>query len=228
MRKYLLMPMIFGALSFVRLEAAPMDAYYCFSSTEDAAVVEKMDSFINSDAAKDLPSITLWAMLFNGENPETHCAVQQHPDGASFERASAIFQSQAGQDFLRDLSTIADTGLEGVGTPMLNFGDVDFEKNPYLALYNVRVKDAKRYGEVFSDFMNSADLPGSATLYQDTFTGLENRTHYVVMSGPSLDALMDGISSTLNSESGQKFQKRANSVRKVISTNLMYHIKTWD
>ncbi len=57
MRKYLLMPMIFGALSFVRLEAAPMDAYYCFSSTEDAAVVEKMDNFINSDAAKDLPSI---------------------------------------------------------------------------------------------------------------------------------------------------------------------------
>jgi len=48
------------------------------------------------------------------------------------------------------------------------------------------------------------------------------------MSGPSLDTLMDGISSTLNSESGQKFQKRANSVRKVISTNLMYHIKTWD
>ena len=209
MRKYLLMPMIFGVLSFVRLEAAPMDAYYCFSSTEDAAVVEKMDNFINSDAAKDLPPITLWAMLFNGENPETHCAVQQHPDGASFERASAIFQSQAGQDFLRDLSTVAVTGLEG-------------------ALYNVRVKDAKRYGEVFSDFMNSADLPGSATLYQDTFTGLENRTHYVVMSGPSLDTLMDGISSTLNSESGQKFQKRANSVRKVISTNLMYHIKTWD
>ena len=180
------------------------------------------------EAAKDLPSVTLWAMLLNGQEPETHCVVQQHPNGASFEKAGAIFQSQAGQDFLRDLSTVIVPGLEGAGTPMLNFGDVDFEKNPYLALYNVKVKDAKRYGEVFSDFMGSADLPGSATLYQDTFTGTENRTHYVVMSGPSLDALMDGISSTLNSDLGQKFQKRASSVRKLLSTNLMLHVKTWN
>ena len=228
MKKYLLTPMIFGILSFVRLEAAPIDAYYCFSTTEDAAVVEKMDNFLASDAAQGLPSITLWAMLFNGQEPETHCVVQQHPNGASFEKAGAIFQSQAGQDFLKDLSTVAVTGLEGAGTPMLNFGEVDFVKNPFLALYNVRVKDAKRYGNIFSEFMESADLPGSATLYQDTFTGTENRTHYVVMSGPSLDALMDGISSTLNSDNGQKFQKRASGVRKLLSTNLMLHIKTWN
>ena len=228
MKKFLLMSFIFGILSFVKLEAAPMDAYYCFSTTEDAAVLEKMDDFMASEAAKDLPSVTLWAMLLNGQEPETHCVVQQHPDGASFEKAGAIFQSQAGQDFLKDLSTVIVAGLEGAGTPMLYFGDVDFEKNPYLALYNIKVKDAKRYGEVFSDFMGSADLPGSATLYQDTFTGTENRTHYVVMSGPSLDALMDGISSTLNSDLGQKFQKRASNVRKLLSTNLMLHVKTWN
>ena len=192
---------------------------YKRQTTEDAAVVEKMDNFMASEAAKDLPSVTLWAMLLNGQEPETHCVVQQHPNGASFEKAGAIFQSQAGQDFLRDLSTVIVPGLEGAGTPMLNFGDVDFEKNPYLALYNVKVKDAKRYGEVFSDFMGSADLPGSATLYQDTFTGTENRTHYVVMSGPSLDALMDGISSTLNSDLGQKFQKRASSVSCLLYTS---------
>lgn len=228
MKKYLLMPIFFGIMSFVKLEAAPMDAYYCFSTTEDAAVVEKMDTFMASDAAKGLPSVTLWAMLLNGQEPETHCVVQQHPNGASFEKAGQIFQSQAGQDFLKDLSTVIVAGLEGAGTPMLNFGDVDFEKNPFLALYNVRVKDAKRYGDIFSDFMSSADLPGSATLYQDTFTGTENRTHYIVMSGPSLDALMDGISSTLNSDNGQKFQKRASSVRKLLSTNLMLHVKTWN
>ena len=130
MKKFLLLPIIFGVLSFVKLEAAPMDAYYCFSTTEDAAVVEKMDNFMASEAAKDLPSVTLWAMLLNGQEPETHCVVQQHPNGASFEKAGAIFQSQAGQDFLRDLSTVIVPGLEGAGTPMLNFGDVDFEKNP--------------------------------------------------------------------------------------------------
>ena len=48
------------------------------------------------------------------------------------------------------------------------------------------------------------------------------------MSGPSLDALMDGISSTLNSDLGQKFQKRASSVRKLLITNLMLHVKTWN
>jgi hypothetical protein len=39
---------------------------------------------------------------------------------------------------------------------------------------------------------------------------------------------MDGISSTLNSDNGQKFQKRASNVRKLLSTNLMLHIKTWN
>ena len=44
MKKYLLMPIFFGIMSFVKLEAAPMDAYYCFSTTEDAAVVDESEA----------------------------------------------------------------------------------------------------------------------------------------------------------------------------------------
>ena len=53
--------------------AAPLDAYYCFSTQEPQAVVAKFDSYLTSDAAKGLPTVRLWAMLLNGEANETHC-----------------------------------------------------------------------------------------------------------------------------------------------------------
>ncbi|MDA9623198.1 hypothetical protein N9S49_00300 [Rhodobiaceae bacterium] len=228
MKKYILMPIILALFTLTKVDAAPLDAYYCFSTEDPQAVVEKMDNFLTSESAKGLPTIRLWSMLLNGESPETHCVVFSHPSGDSFEKSGLIFQSQAGQDFLKDLYSVSIDGLEGAGTPMLNFGNVDFKNNPYIVLYNVRVKNAKRYGEVFSEFMSSADLPGSATLYQDTFTGEDNRTHYIVMSGPSVDVLTESISSMLNAPSGQTFQKRAGKIRKLISTNLMFHIKSWN
>ena len=228
MKKYLLMPIFMALFTFTKVDAAPLDAYYCFSTEDPQAVVQKFDNFLTSEAAKGLPTIRLWSMLLNGESPETHCVVFSHPNGDSFEKSGLIFQSQEAQNFLKDLYSISTDGLEGAGTPMLNFGDVDFKNNPYLMLYNVRVKNAKRYGEVFSEFMSSGDLPGSATLYQDTFTGEDKRTHYIVMSGPSVDSLRDSTSSMMNSSSGQTFQKRAKDVRKIISTNLMFHIKSWN
>ena len=228
MKKYILTPMILALFSITKVDAAPLDAYYCFSTEDPQAVVQKFDNFLTSDAANGLPTIRLWSMLLNGESPETHCVVFSHPSGDSFEKSGLIFQSQEGQDFLKDLYSISIDGLEGAGTPMLNFGNVDFETNRYIALFNVRVKNAKRYGEVFSEFMSSGGLPGSVTLYQDTFTGEDNRTHYIVMAGSSVDSIRDSISSKFSSPEGQKFQKNSSKVRKLISTNLMFLVKSWN
>ena len=73
--------------------AAPLDAYYCFSTQEPQAVVAKFDSYLTSDAAKGLPTVRLWAMLLNGESHETHCAVFENPNGSSFTNSGAIFNS---------------------------------------------------------------------------------------------------------------------------------------
>jgi len=208
--------------------AAPLDAYYCFSTQDPQAVVAKMDSFLTSDAAKGLPTVRLWAMLLNGESHETHCVVFENPNGSSFENSGAIFNTPEGQAFLQDLSTITEDGLEGGGTPILNFGEADFNKNPFLILYNLRVKNAKKYAKLWTELMSSNDFPGSATLFQDTFTGEDGRTHYIGMSGPSVDALRGAISESLNSKEGLNFQKSASGVRKVISTYLMLHVKSWN
>ena len=114
--------------------AAPLDAYYCFSTQDPQAVVAKFDNYLNSDASEGLPTVRLWAMLLNGEREETHCVVFENPNGASFEQTGAIFQKPEGQAFLQDLFTVAEDGLEGGGTPILNFGEADFNKNPYLCL----------------------------------------------------------------------------------------------
>ena len=208
--------------------AAPLDAYYCFSTQDPQAVVAKFDTYLNSDAAEGLPTVRLWAMLLNGEREETHCVVFENPNGASFEQTGAIFQKPEGQAFLQDLFSIVDDGLEGGGTPILNFGESDFNKNPYLMLINVRVKDAKRYSQLFSDFMNSSELPGSATMFQDTFTGEYKRTHYIAISGPSVDSLRETTSASLSSQDGENFQRRAANIRNITSTYLMFHVKSWE
>ena len=208
--------------------AAPLDAYYCFSTQDPQAVVAKFDSYLTSDAAKGLPTVRLWAMLLNGESHETHCAVFENPNGSSFENSGAIFNAPEGQAFLQDLSTIIEDGLEGGGTPILNIGEADFDKNPFLVLFNLRVKNAKKYAELWTELMNSNDFPGSATLFQDTFNGLDGRTHYIGMSGPSVDALRDAIAESLGSKDGENFQKRASGIRKVLSTYLMLHVKSWN
>ena len=46
--------------------AAPLDAYYCFSTQDPQAVVAKFDNYLNSDASEGLPTVRLWAMLLNG------------------------------------------------------------------------------------------------------------------------------------------------------------------
>ena len=89
-------------------------------------------------------------------------------------------------------------------------------------------KDAKKYAELWSDLMSENDFPGSATLFQDTFTGENGRTHYIGMSGPSVDALRDAISESLSSKEGLNFQKRASGIRKLQSTYLMFHVKSWN
>tara|TARA_Y100001970_G_scaffold284719_1_gene402673 strand:+ start:3473 stop:4162 length:690 start_codon:yes stop_codon:yes gene_type:complete len=208
--------------------AAPLDAYFCFSTQDPQAVVAKFDSYLTSDAAKGLPTVRLWAMLLNGEADETHCVVFENPNGSSFENSSAIFNAPEGQAFLQDLSSIVEDGLEGGGTPIANFGEADFNKNPFLVLYNLRVKNAKRYAELWTELMSSNDFPGSATLFQDTFTGENGRTHYIGMSGPSVDALRGAISESLSSKEGLNFQKRASGIRKLQSTYLMFHVKSWN
>ena len=228
MKKYLVglvsIIILFAGKSF----AAPLDAYYCFSTQDPGAVVAKFDDYLTSDASAGLPTVRLWAMVLNGESHETHCVVFENSNGASFEQSNAIFQKPEGQAFLNDLYTITEDGLEGAGTPILNFGEADFEKNPYVMLINVRVKNAKRYGQLFTDFMNSSELPGSATMFQDTFTGESSRTHYIAIAGPSVDSLRETTSTSLSSPAGQNFQRVASNLRNITSTYLMFHIKSWN
>ena len=75
----------------------------------------------------------------------------------------------------------------------------------------------QRYGQLFTDFMNSSELPGSA-MFQDTFTGRSGRTHYIAISGPSVDSLRETTSTSLSSQAGQNFQRVASNLRKITST----------
>ena len=65
-------------------------------------------------------------------------------------------------------------------------------------------------------------------MFQDTFTGEYKRTHYIAISGPSVDSLRETTSASLSSQDGENFQRRAANIRKITSTYLMFHVKSWN
>jgi len=95
-------------------------------------------------------------------------------------------------------------------------------------LFNVSVRNPKAYVRLWSEVMQSSNIAGSATLFADTFTGVDRRTHYDAIAGPSLAAVRTSVSEILESSEGREFLKKTVKVRKLISVNLMYHIKSWN
>ena len=228
MVKYLLGFITIAFFGISNLNAAPLHSYYCFSTTQPQEVVASMDSWLTSEAAKGLPTVRLWSMALNGELPETHCVVFENANEDGFESMLQIFSSTEGQEFLSNFEEITVDGLEGAGTPIKSYGDTDFSKNRALMLFNVSVRNPKVYIKQWSELMESSNINGSATLFEDTFTGVEKRTHYVGISGPSLAEVRAYLAETLKSEAGREFLRKSAKVRKLISVNLMYHIKSWN
>ena len=76
--------------------------------------------------------------------------------------------------------------------------------------------------------MNSPGRQGSITLFEDTFTGVKGRTHYVVIGGASLDEVLSNFRNTLASSDGEKFLKKAPRLRKLMNKSLIYLVKSWE
>ena len=62
----------------------------------------------------------------------------------------------------------------------------------------------------------------------DYFTGIQGRTHYVVISAESLNDLIDNLNSTLGSEEGRAFSLSLRGNREILGRSLINLVKSWE
>jgi hypothetical protein len=93
-------------------------------------------------------------------------------------------------------------------------------------LIDVRAIDSKAFVKELSKLMDSTDNKVSMTLFEDTFTGVNGRSHYVVIGGSSLDEVLNSFRGTLSSPAGERFLRLAPRIRELINKSLIYLVKT--
>ena len=211
------------------VKAAPLHAYYCFNALETANnVVNAFDGFLNSPASDGMSTHRLYAFPLNGENEITHCMVGEHSGPDQFEKNNNIVNGSAeGQAMLSVLNQNVSWILNGAGTPILSAGEQD-PNAPVGILIDIKAKNNAAFVKGLGKFLSSANPNGSITVFEDTFTGIDNRTHYVVINGSSLKEAMSNLNSSLATTEGQRYLQRADKFRKVMSRSLIYLVKSWE
>jgi len=181
MKKYLLAFLISPFIFIAQLSAAPMQAYYCFKTQNPEVIIEAFDENFESLAAKGVSTHSLYEFHLNGQYGFTHCIVSDNSGPDSFEKTVKTFQStEEGQALLTKLYSVATDVLNGAGTPLASIGDA---VSPVAMLINVHAKDSKAFVKELTKLMDLTDNEVNMTLFEDTFTGVNGRTHYVVTRG---------------------------------------------
>ena len=109
------------------------------------------------------------------------------------------------------------------------FGPANQDPNaPVGVIIDIRAKNTKAFVDALNKLVNSPGQKGQMIVFEDTFTGIKGRTHYVVINGSSLEDAMSGLNETLASKDGQIYLRGANKFRRVMDTALLYLVKSWN
>ena len=184
MKKLTLSILVLPFLFLTQLSAAPMHAYYCFnaSSLESGNnFIGAFDTFYNSSASKGISTHRLYAFELNGEYDFTHCMVGEHESPAAYEKTNSIVQSSSeGLQMLETMNSTVTWVMDGAGVPIATYGTQEI--NNIGMIIDIRAKNAKTFVNELNKMMKNSSVNGSMILFQDIFTGIKGRTHYVAIS----------------------------------------------
>ena len=230
MKKLILIILALPFLFLTQLSAAPMHAYYCFnaSSLESGNnFIGAFDTFYNSSASKGISTHRLYAFELNGEYDFTHCMVGEHESPAAYEKTNSIVQSSSeGLQMLETMNSTVTWVTDGAGVPIATYGTQEI--NNIGMIIDIRAKNAKTFVNELNKMMKNSSVNGSMILFQDIFTGIKGRTHYVAISSSSLEGVLSNLDNSLSSPEGQAYLKRAQKFRKVMGRSLFSLVKSWE
>ena len=230
MKKLTLSILVLPFLFLTQLSAAPMHAYYCFnaSSLESGNnFIGAFDTFYNSSASKGISTHRLYAFELNGEYDFTHCMVGEHESPAAYEKTNSIVQSSSeGLQMLETMNSTVTWVTDGAGVPIATYGTQEI--NNIGMIIDIRAKNAKTFVNELNKMMKNSSVNGSMILFQDIFSGIKGRTHYVAISSSSLEGVLSNLDNSLSSPEGQAYLKRAQKFRKVMGRSLFSLVKSWE
>ena len=231
MLKYLISTFTVILFMTVKPYAAPLHAYYCFNFENDESlnnVIGAFDNFFESPASEGTSTHRLYSFPINGSLAFTHCIVTENSSPSQFEKNNKIVNtSSEGQELLRIIANNSQIIMEGAGTPIIASANQD-PNAPVGVIIDIRAKNTKAFVDALNKLVNSPGQKGQMIVFEDTFTGIKGRTHYVVINGSSLEDAMSGLNETLASKDGQNYLRGANKFRKVMDTALLYLVKSWN
>ena len=94
-------------------------------------------------------------------------------------------------------------------------------------LIDLKINNDEEFLKTWNIFVKK-NSKNPATLYADYFTGVQGRTHYVVISAESLNDLINNLNSTLGSEEGRMFSLSLRGNREILGRSLINLVKSWE
>ena len=219
---------LFTILVSTNLKAIPIHAYYCFNTQQAETIVNIFDEFMASSGSKGASTHRLYAFPLNGENLATHCIVSESDTPDQHEKNVKIFEgSSGGQKLLGTFFNVVEPITEGAGTPIASYGNLDPNKHTVSMLIDLKINNDDEFLKTWNIFVKK-NSKSPATLFADYFTGVQGRTHYVVISAESLDDLINNLNSTLGSEEGRMFSLSLRGNREILGRSLINLVKSWE
>ncbi len=209
--------------------AGPFETYVGFTAKSDTGVVAAIDQFFTTSDSKGY-DVFLVEAIMSGDNPATHFVVARYADYAAYDglvgqRPTSLAWQNLVQGFLSSASPITD----GMGIVVTEHGEGWPERDDYVTVFNLNVRDAEKYVKAFNEMLNSDTgkaAPGSTLLMSVRFAGA-SPTHYVVMSAPSFAALNNYLDTMFASDDYADFIDDVGDIREVVGTAIYRKVKTW-
>ena len=209
--------------------AGPFEIYVGFIAKSDPGVVAAIDQFFTTDDSKGYDVFLVEAVM-SGDNPATHFVVARYDDYAAYD--DLVGQrptSLAWQNLIQGFLSSASPTTDGMGIVVVEHGEGWPERDEYVTVFNLNVRDAGKYVTAFNEMLNSDTgkaAPGSTLLMSVRFAGAAP-THYVVMSAPSFAALNNYIDTMFASDDYADFIDEVEDIRDVVGTAIYRKVKTW-
>ncbi len=172
--------------------AAPLQAYYSFSTTKASAVVGAFDALV-AECGDDIPAeISIYSELFNGPDRTTHTVSFTYPDAAALEKTGEAFRTCPGSAAFYETiyasikpgSNVLSEGVYGGGDP---------SADQAFMVFQMSISDEAVYAAAFAEMMEanaaSGDLPGSYGVAR-LINVADGLTHFAYIGAPDVATLL--------------------------------------
>ena len=228
MKKFLLSFMIAatGNLFADGHASPPMTAHYGISTSNPAAVVESLQTFMASDCAKEMPArVTLFEPHFNGDNAATHILTFNYQNGKGMDAVRQTFQTcAAAQQFLADGVGVVTQEYQILSTPIYAGGSAP-EANVYM-LWQMKVSDEAKYATAYKKMMEAQTEDGLASgsfgVNRIMSGGVDGMTHFAYIFGSSMAEMTEALSVSQASENFKTFAQEVESIREIVTVDAGY------